>query len=119
MKMRNLCRLGGVIAATFAFALVAAGTADAAPQKISKAAYKSAKVNKKTQRVYGYTAGTRRAKTKTVVWHGWVVRSPAVFYWEGQRFDGGTPKGPAMWYNNGEGGFNAAAFWKISDRYSR
>jgi uncharacterized membrane protein len=124
MKLRVVSRVAGMIVAMFAVSFFAAGTADAGIHKTSRtkaACYKSAKAAKKTCRAYGYTAGTGTVyvrKSKVAAWHGWVVRSPAVFYWEGQAFHGGTPKGPAMWYNNGEGGFNAAAFWKIADRYS-
>jgi hypothetical protein len=65
------------------------------------------------------TSAPAEARTnKETAWHGWVVRSPAVFYWEGRRYEGGSPRGSAAWYNNGEGGFNAAAFWKIYDRHA-
>jgi hypothetical protein len=50
-------------------------------------------------------------------WYGWVTEGRhVVFYHEGTRYCGGTPYGPAMWYNNYEGGFNAAVFWKLYDR---
>jgi hypothetical protein len=50
-------------------------------------------------------------------WHGRVdTRDGVAFYHDGQRYAGGSPRGPAMWYNNYEGGFNAALYWKLSDR---
>jgi hypothetical protein len=59
-----------------------------------------------------------RCKETRAKWHGWVAsrNGEVALYHEGQRYAGGNPHGPAMWYNNYEGGFNAAVFWKLYDR---
>ena len=50
-------------------------------------------------------------------WHGWVAtRKGFAFYLDGGRYKGGTPCGPAMAYNNWEGGFHPRVFWMLSDR---
>jgi hypothetical protein len=46
-------------------------------------------------------------------WHGW----GASFHLDGRSYKGGNPQGPAMWYNNGEGGFHPTVFWVLYERY--
>src|SRR5262245_16118985 len=51
-----------------------------------------------------------RHEAHRIVWHGWVGKS---FYLDGVRYRGGTRRGPAMAYNNYEGGFHPEAFWVL------
>jgi hypothetical protein len=46
-----------------------------------------------------------------VPWHGWGDS----FHYAGIRYPGGNPRGPAMSYNNWEGGFHPTAFWVIKE----
>jgi hypothetical protein len=46
--------------------------------------------------------------------HGW----GASFYLNGERFEGGNPRGPANALNNWEGGFHPAAFFRLLERQS-
>ena len=91
MTVRILGRIAALSAATLVLAMMAAMPAD---------------------------AKVRKAKKNFDPWHGWVVNSPVALYHEGIRYPGGSPKGPAMWYNNGEGGFNAKLFWTLRDRHT-
>jgi hypothetical protein len=62
-------------------------------------------------------AACRRCKPPQSKWHGWSEDSSgAAVYHDGQRYAGGNPRGPALWYNNYEGGFNPAVYWKLMDR---
>jgi hypothetical protein len=94
MKIGNLGRVIAVVLATFVLATISAMPADAKARNV------------------------RKAKVGLTPWHGWVVNSPVAIYHEGIRYAGGTPKGPAMWYNNGQGGFNAKLFWTLYDRHA-
>jgi hypothetical protein len=54
---------------------------------------------------------------KPAKWHGWVAtRKGFAFYLDGGRYKGGIPCGPAMAYNNWEGGFHRRVFWTLTDR---
>ena len=46
-----------------------------------------------------------------VPWHGWGDS----FHYAGVRYAGGNRRGPAMSYNNWEGGFHTIAFWVIKE----
>jgi hypothetical protein len=69
---------------------------------------------------YGYAASAPqplRVRHSHIVrdsfpWHGW----SASFHLDGARYPGGNPSGPAMYYNNYEGGFHPVAFWILQDR---
>jgi hypothetical protein len=69
---------------------------------------------------YGYAASARepvRIRHSHIVrdsfpWHGW----SSSFHLDGARYPGGNPSGPAMFYNNYEGGFHQVVFWKLQDR---
>jgi len=58
------------------------------------------------------SAKTRHsAKANFDPWHGWANS----FHYAGVRYSGGNPRGPAMSYNNWEGGFHPTAFWAIKE----
>ena len=44
-------------------------------------------------------------------WHGWGQS----FHYNGVRYLGGNPRGPAGSHNNWEGGFHPTVFWAIRD----
>ena len=52
-----------------------------------------------------------KADRDLVPWHGWGDS----FHYAGVRYPGGNPRGPAMSYNNWEGGFHPTAFWVIKE----
>ena len=52
-----------------------------------------------------------KAHQDMVPWHGWGDS----FHYSGVRYPGGNPRGPAMSYNNWEGGFHPTAFWVIKE----
>jgi hypothetical protein len=83
----------------------------------SKKVKKKKVVKRQVRQVRYAKANTYRGKSiYETKWHGWVARSEPVFFHEGTGYRGGTPHGPRMWYNNYEGGFNSAVFWKLYDR---
>jgi hypothetical protein len=47
-------------------------------------------------------------------WHGWGNS----FYLNGERFEGGNPRGPANALNNWEGGFHPVVFFRLLERQS-
>jgi hypothetical protein len=52
-----------------------------------------------------------KAHQDMVPWHGWGQS----FHYAGVRYAGGNRRGPAMSYNNWEGGFHPTAFWVIKE----
>jgi hypothetical protein len=52
-----------------------------------------------------------KAHQDMVPWHGWGES----FHYAGVRYAGGNRRGPAMSYNNWEGGFHPTAFWVIKE----
>jgi hypothetical protein len=121
MRAVVLSRIAGVVIAMFLVAGVAAMPSNAFAANGKSNAHASKKVVKKKvakRSVRNAKAAhyRRTAAVHTTKWHGWVVRSEPIFYFEGRAFRGGTPRGPAMWYNNHEGGFNAAVFWTLYER---
>ena len=125
MRVGVMPRIASIVVATVVIACFSATSANAASAKNCNGksnCYTSQKkvVKKKTAKRSARHARTksyrRTTSVRTASWHGWVVRSPAVLYHEGTAYSGGTRHGPATWYNNYEGGFNGALFWKLSDR---
>jgi hypothetical protein len=122
MRAIVLSRIAGIAIALCLVAAFSATPSNAAPANGKSDAYASKKVVKKKKKVakrsvrYAKATYRRTAAVHTTKWHGWVVRSEPVFYHEGVAYRGGNPRGPAAWYNNYEGGFNAAVFWKLYDR---
>jgi hypothetical protein len=85
--------------------------------KKSKKARMAAKCTKYCAIAKALSAKRAHDGRKQRKWHGWVAtRKGYAFYLNGARHKGGTPCGPAMAYNNWEGGFSRRAFWEITDR---
>jgi hypothetical protein len=57
------------------------------------------------------SAKARKAERESFPWHGWGQS----FHHNGVRYPGGNRRGPAMSYNNWEGGFHPTVFWMIKD----
>jgi len=61
--------------------------------------------------------GHHKAGHRAARWHGWTATHKGfAFHLDGARYKGGMSCGPAMAYNNWEGGFNRRAFWLLIDR---
>jgi hypothetical protein len=117
MTFGVLGRIAAVAVAVIVGACFSASPADAARAckgKIINGQCYAKKVTKK--RVVAARKGKRVVVARKGLgdkqWHGW----GASFHHEGVRYQGGTRNGPAMWYNNGEGGFHPAVFWKLYER---
>jgi hypothetical protein len=52
-----------------------------------------------------------KAERDSLPWHGW----GGSFHYNGVSYQGGNRRGPAMSYNNWEGGFHPTVFWMIKD----
>jgi hypothetical protein len=130
-QMRRTLMIGAAFAALVVAAFSAApadarttcrGTSDNVNCHKATAAVKRHAMHARHRRhvTYGYTASAREAARSrhshiardNFPWHGW----SASFHLNGARYAGGNPSGPAMFYNNYEGGFHEAAFWVIQDR---
>jgi hypothetical protein len=57
------------------------------------------------------SAKARNADRDAFPWHGWGQS----FHYNGVRYPGGNPRGPAASYNNWEGGFHPTVYWVIKD----
>jgi hypothetical protein len=57
----------------------------------------------------------QRQVQKVQKWHGWTGKA-STFYLDGVAYPGGSRRGPAMAYNNYEGGFHPVAFWVLHQR---
>jgi hypothetical protein len=123
VTVRALTRVASMGLAIFAVACFSAMPASASPSKgkakyhTSKNAEKKKRTAKRSVRQARATTYRRTDFTEGLKWYGWVVTPTKVaLYHEGIAYHGGTPRGPATWYNNYEGGFNAAVFWKLYDQ---
>ena len=107
MRFQVLNRIAAVAAAVVvaSFWTMPANAAKGCKGKIKNGHCAAAKATKKKVAVAHNRLGDRQ-------WHGW----GASFHLDGVSYPGGNRKGPAMWYNNYEGGFHPTVFWKLYER---
>jgi hypothetical protein len=119
MKSMRFPSLGALVAAVFIASSFSAAPAEA--RTICKGSGAGAKCYTvkaqqkkfaKRAKMRAIAARPRRMAGLKDPWHGW----GGSFHMDGVRYPGGNRSGPAFSYNNYEGGFQASAFWVLSDR---